>query len=428
MTTSKIGGSSPTPPWYARPGVVLSLLGGLVLITALLARGNVSGRNGDPRLSSYSTEPLGARLLFELAGKLGLVAARETRGVVPTGTNAIYAVLDPVIALNKNDVHNILNFVRAGGALLVVLGSGTSVVSDSLAIDSYGFSGTVVTKEGARRACETSSRFNTEGLWFGQSATLMGLKGAALSSMHPVIFASVATNRDSASGARTRTPYRTLPAVIGFAYGAGRVVVASDPDVYRNDALRDCPQSLDIAAVHALEYLQAGVAGTRNRIVFDEYRQGRSAGIVGLITQYMRGTPSGHAVLQLCIAGLLLMMAAATRTLPPRDEGDIVERRSPLEHVDALARAYAQVGATRTAVLRLASGLQRRVERGAARSARRGTADSSDLFLARIADTKPTLVSDVQMVREALNNSVSTARFKAVGQAIERIEDALTRT
>ena len=430
MTAAVEGTIAPKKPaWYTRPGIVLSLLGVLVFITALFAQGQPSGRNGDARLTSYSTQPLGAKLLFELVQKLGLKAERESRAVVPDSATAIYAVLNPVVALTRTDVHNVLDFVRNGGALLVVLGDGTDALSDSLRIFSDGVGGIIASNMTRHRDCTTTNRFNTEGLWFAQTATLFGLKGAAVDSMQAQVFESISSNRDSTNAGGMSLRFHPVPAIVGFNYGAGRIVVASDPDVYRNDALRDCRQTLDIVAVHVIQYLQGGTASMRRRIVFDEYRQNGRAGTFRLVRTYLADTPSGHSVLQLCIAGLLLMLGAAIRTLPPQGTDDVVERRSPLEHVDALGRAYAQVDATRTATMRLVGGLQRRAERGAAlRAKRANTPDAGELFLARVGEVKPALAADVKIVRHALVNTVSTAEFKEVGHAIERIEDALTRT
>jgi hypothetical protein len=221
--------------------------------------------------------------------------------------------------------------------------------------------------------------------------------------------------------------------MIGFPLGAGRIVVGADPDIFRNDALRECSYGLDLAAVATLRYLDGGGTAPRRRIVFDELHQRRlSAGLVGVMRRYLAETPSGHAVLQLAIAGLVLLLAAAPRVLPPRDETR-VERRSPLEHVDALSRAYLQVGATRTSTRRLVRGVRRRVERGRVRDRALGQAggrssdhDPDDAFLARVAEVKPALAADVATVRLALEASMPIAEFRAVGQAVHQIESTLT--
>ena len=101
------------------------------------------------------------------------------------------------------------------------------------------------------------------------------------------------------------------------------------------------------------------------RLVFDEFHHGYGMhrGACARSTAYLAGTSSGHFLAQALIAGLLLVLAKAPRPIVPRDPRAIA-RRSPLEHVDALGHAYADVGATRTATARLVSGVRRRTGRG----------------------------------------------------------------
>ena len=216
------------------------------------------------------------------------------------------------------------------------------------------------------------------------------------------------------------------PAIVGMAFGAGRVVIASDPDVLRNDALRNCGYGLDVAVADALRYMTLGGVSERRTIVFDEFHQGGAArsGMTRLMREYLVETPSGRTLLQICLAGLVLLIAMIPRVLPPREDQTLA-RRSPLEHVDALARAYAQVGATRTGALRLVRGLQRRISGSSKRVI---STRNDDEFLARAAESKPTLGTDVATIRNALNHSVSQTQFIDVGNAINRVEAALTRT
>src|SRR5215217_4368084 len=102
-SVSNDGSSRTRAPWYTRPGVILSMLAVLVFATALLARDPVSGRSGDPRLSTYSAAPLGARLLYELSDRLGWDVRRETRGVVRSASNEVFALLDPTLALRASE-------------------------------------------------------------------------------------------------------------------------------------------------------------------------------------------------------------------------------------------------------------------------------------------------------------------------------------
>lgn len=406
------------PQWFARPGIVLSLLALLILITVLFTRTPVTGRNGDQRLLTTSAEPLGAKLFYLLAQRMGYSVRREGKAVVPNDPKTIFAVLDPTIALEAGEVHSILNHVRSGGALLVVLGDRTRLLSDSLKItvDKTGrfMAGRVETGAG----CRTGTLSN-DGMWFG-SPVLLSIN--ASDSLQALARNFISVNGKPRKGGRG---FETIPSVIGIPYGRGRIVVAADPDVLRNDALRNCLYGIEVPMVHALDYLTERDGANRRNLVFDEFHLGSRArsSSTGLVTRYLTETRSGNVILQVCIAGLVLLLAAATRVLPPRDETRI-ERRSPLEHVDALARAYSQVGATRTGALRLVRGMQRRV--GGTRRA--STRVSDDTFLMRIADSVPTAKADVNVVRHALSHSVTEQEFVEVGQAIARIEAALTRT
>ncbi|QJR37705.1 DUF4350 domain-containing protein [Gemmatimonas groenlandica] len=408
-------------PWYTRPGRVIALLAALVAVTALLARTPVTGRAGDPRLSTSSADPLGAKLIYELADRLAWNVSRDTRGAVPTATTTIYSVLDPVVPVTPEEAAAMLAHVRRGGAMLLVLGEGTSPLSDSLKLTVDRQGDDVAQNIGAVRPCvgATRPRFTRDALWFG-NARMLALQGKGLTA--PGLQRLVLL--ESRPSIVTDGPRSTM---VGMPYGAGRLVVAADPDVFRNDALRDCRYGLDIASVRALEYLSAGGTAPRRAVVFDEFHQGRTRfGMTGAIERFLGETPPGRVVLQLALASLLLLFAAAPRVLPPRDQVR-VERRSPLEHVDALARAYVQVGATRTSAQHLVRGLRRRMEHGAARG-KRGGIDEDQLYLSRIADVKPALASDIAIVRHALTNPVDLGEFRRVGQAIQRIEAALTRT
>jgi hypothetical protein len=125
---------------------------------------------------------------------------------------------------------------------------------------------------------------------------------------------------------------------------------------------------------------------------------------------------------QALVAGLLLLLAKAPRPLPPQDVAQI-PRRSPIEHADALGRAFEDVGATRTATARLLGGVRRRVGRAAGVSS--GATDEE--FLKAVERLQPSLADSVRDVRSALEHPVQSPQFTLAGSALERIERALTR-
>jgi hypothetical protein len=107
--------------------------------------------------------------------------------------------------------------------------------------------------------------------------------------------------------------------------------------------------------------------------------------------------------------------------LPPEDVLT-VERRDPLEQIDALALAYEQVRATRTVATRLLHGLRWRVERGWTLSRSR----PDEQFLADAESRDPALARDVELVRRALHETVPDRDLPELGAALKRIEHTLT--
>jgi hypothetical protein len=125
-------------------------------------------------------------------------------------------------------------------------------------------------------------------------------------------------------------------------------------------------------------------------------------------------TGAGRVVLQLALAGLLLMLAVGIRPIKPQPRLRI-ERRSPLEHVGALARAWAAVHASGRAVRLLVRGLRRR------HGGLRARADET-AYLLNIATQSPATETDVQRVIEALQQGDAAVDAAALIPALQRIE------
>ena len=410
------------PPWYARPKIALPIVGALIVLMAInMPQANV-GRSGDSRLSTFSSAPMGGRMFYEMAQRFGWsVEQRKTPGL-PADTRAIVAVLDPVVPLRGPEVHELLEHARGGGALLVMLGGGSALLADSLRLAVGGGRVRVKHHDGEAEGCAPDKRSLLDGrflntLWPGDLVTL-----ATIASRGPP---PDATTRFVEMDTALKTDHgRPRHAAIGFPYGRGRIVVGADPDLLRNDAVRVCRYGLDVAAVQMLEYLDSGDGGHR-RIVFDEYHQGygEQRGTMAAVAAYLVGAPSGRLLLQLFAAGLVLLLAVAPRLIPPQHP-ERIERRSPLEHVDALGRAYAQVGATRSATARLVRGVRRRLAGGAVRSA---LDPSDDAFLDRARRDAPQLAESVALIRRALHTRVNRREFASVGAALAQLELSLTR-
>lgn len=403
-----------------QPRIALPIVAAAVIVVALITPEATGGRSGDPRLSSRSTMSQGASVLYELAARLGWrTEQRMTDSVALGDSAAVYLVLDPAIPLTAVEAHAVLDQVRRGAGLVYVLGAGPMADSLRLRAAAAGSSSSLVSADTASCPARGDGFFRA-GLPFwpdGRTHILaVGWRGAPPADT--TTLASIRPPLDIAAG--------QTAAAVGFPLGRGRVAVAADPDLLRNDVLRVCRWGADVAAVRMLEYVSAGApgGGRRERLVFDEYHQGygEQPGTVRGIVRYLGGTPSGHLVLQLAGAGLVLLLAAGPRLLAPRAV-ERIERRSPLEHVDALAHAYRAVGATRTATARLVHGVRRRVE--LALGPRSG-AFSADAFLDWAVARAPARASDVQLVRHALATTISRHELEDVGAALRRLETSLT--
>ena len=397
-------------------GWALSALAACLLLIVFAApRGPEDARGA---LTTHSAAAGGARGLYEGLARLGWQVERRevpfTAGALDTG--AVYAVLGTGMPVTAGETHRLLEAVRAGAGLLLVVPNGAPL-ADSLGLQR--------TSDGAPMVpasddfCPDS--LNRVGLltWPDDRVwshwLLRYQRGGAV---------TFATARADTLGLRApaepeaRERSRVArPAIAGFPLGRGRVVAVADPDVLRNDVLRVCRWNAAQHATRAMEWLAAG--GTR-RVVFDEYRHGYGvhADPIGAIGDALLGTGPGRMVVMLAAAALVLLAAAGIRAIPPLPRL-VVERRSPLEHVGALARAYEQVGATRLAARRLVRGLRRRHGAGT----RAGVADEE--FLRTLAARRRAVAPDVALLEQALAERRPVRELEAVGDAVARIDAAL---
>src|SRR3989475_4876256 len=104
--------------------------------------------------------------------------------------------------------------------------------------------------------------------------------------------------------------------------------------------------------------------GRRGRVAWDEYHQGfgKERSILGVLVGWLAGTPGGWALLQLVAVGLAGLAVAAVRFGPARP---VLERRrrSPLEHLEALAAGLEGAAGVDTSIGLTVAGLRRRLGR-----------------------------------------------------------------
>ena len=463
------------------PKIVFGTLGVVIIVASLFSpAGQPDDAAGT--LSSLSYEPGGARGWYEGASRLGWkVKRREERLHGALDTGAVYVVLDPEIPPTASEVGTLLNAVRHGAGLIVSAEKG-SAIADSLHLYSDDFryvghpvvAGTMGTPRvldremsadsvrpdsvrpdsGAGSAVDSAALHttsdsvaradsaddedaNADPTAGGDSEVVKAGDAdsaarrvtrrapvapdmaaytrhvrAALTSVRP--FPGDTTAFLSVMTIHRLTP-SVRPAVLGLPLGAGRIVVLADAGIVRNALLSE--EKLVLLPERLLEWAAPSVAAP---VIFDEYHHGlgNHGNALRAVGRALFDTPVGRAGLQLLLAALVLLLALGARPIAARPRMRL-ERRSPLEHVGALSRAYMQKGATRLAARRLVRGIRRR--HGAAA----GSGDD-EAFLRRLAARHPALAPGVARLVAATKDPVSPRELTELADDIDTIERTLS--
>lgn len=194
------------------------------------------------------------------------------------------------------------------------------------------------------------------------------------------------------------------------------LVLVSDPALFANTIVR---------RTDAGPFLLGFLAASYTRVLVDEYHQGFGAsGSLGSATlAWSASSPWGWLVWQVALAGLLALLASAVRfgpvrALPARP------RRSPHEHVHALATALAAAHGHQVAVGRLVQGLRRRLSPGTAATRVRWRPWLQ--AFARQA-TKPDTRAAAERLLSLANDAAEPERVLHVAQAVEDVWTTMRR-
>jgi hypothetical protein len=347
------------------------LLGALAVILVLLASLGSSGQKqdtSDRRPSTYLNTPGGTRALYLTLRELGLRVNRRTRPFDdPDSMAGPLAVVAPTEKLSAAEEHTLTEWVRGGGTLLYVpqsfgpLGDSLGLHLAPIRFDSHSLPAVMAWK--GRTALPQPHR------WTAGMAPVDGFEAFFAGSSPALRAAGAEPLLRTADGRVT---------ALAYPFGRGRVVALSDAGPLGNASLRQGGAVLLLARV-AAEVTRGG-----RTLRFDEYHHGFSdrAGVVSALGAFLKGTGAGHAVLQLLAVGAGLLVLFGRRfgaAVPPPP----AERRSPLEHVEALAGAYRQAGARQTARRLVVAGLARRLGRRPVREGS-GEADLVERMTARL--------------------------------------------
>lgn len=443
---------TPTPPddaaarQRARRGTLATLAVVIGLVTLVVLLTPVTDDGSDTRLTTRRYGPGNARLTSDLVQRLGWrVRTTDAPLRAPLDTAAIYAVFDGPTTMSSDERVALLDAVRHGAGLLVAPASETPfALFDSLGLRT-GKAGDVTPTPLGNCPRETDPlaalRVRSRMVTFDTTAPVResargvvpypsSARTLLSSNLRVVTPFGTFTNDDQPSRDSTRaapadtsvpTPATAIaapaldlqPTMVAFTLGLGRVVALADPDVLRTDQMRNCAMGSALSVVRGLEYLSEG---RRREIVFAElYQMPRTDGPGVVLMEWLRGTGAGRTVLTLMAAGIVLLLARGRRTLPPVYRAR-EERRSALEHVDALATAWQAVRGTRTVARMLARGIRRRHAAGRWR-----TMDDV-AFLTALAERHPAIAAEAALLARAMEQPAAPAELPALREAAAQID------
>jgi Domain of unknown function (DUF4350) len=360
----------------------------------------------DPRPSTFLWGPRGASALAETMEALGVAVERRRTPLfglteeVDSADGVALAIFEPLDPLSEGEDAEVEAWVRRGGHVILVGRTGVEKRLGVAVVD-----GSVVSD---------------------QSQPIPVVPPPGIDSLPPV--SAVLGGARPAPGARARpairrrdtllvaTNRRVVAERIRVA-GGGEALVLADVDWLANRSLRET----DVGALIVPWMLAGGI----RRIVVDEYHQGfgHRWAIFVATWGWLRRNPAGWVMLQLAAAGLLALAVAAVRFGPALQRIER-RRRSPLEHLDALAAGLERAGGGQTAVDLLARGLRRRLRRGGLEPTVRGR----DQWFAALANASgdPATRAAVKrlgwLVRESSSGEEHVLR---TAQAVEDVWEAL---
>ncbi|MGQ0649792.1 MAG: DUF4350 domain-containing protein [Gemmatimonadaceae bacterium] len=333
-----------------RPRTELALGLAVFLSFVLLAFGAGMRKRGtvatDTRASSLVFSPSGTRALAEVVERSGGRVTRWRQRVqllsdsIAGGATVVLA--QPAVPLTVNDALALLALTE-GTSHLLVAGVGAQTIYRCLGYE-LDFS-------------------------FLDSARVLGSSGVVRRRVASTFRTDTDTARTMSSGLIERVSCPDVPVA------SVDTLLRTDADepvvlrLHRSDSdnaillLSDAVliSNAGLATVELPEVLVREVLALSDHVVFDEYHQfGASGSLWRATLQWTRASPWGWMVWQLAIVGLLLFLFGAVRFGPVR-RSIPRERRSPLEHVRALATALAASNGHDVAIASLVRGLHRRL-------------------------------------------------------------------
>jgi hypothetical protein len=397
-------------------------LAALVLVSFLLSRSRTAreaAREGDRRPSIYLTGPLGAKGLAEALRRTGTEVRPFRRGFrsLPVDSagrgGTLLALLDPSEAVEGYEVELVRHWSdQSDRHALLLAGDGTEALMRcfGFALDARVFD-SVTVQPVAPFASDRSSWPRVAGLLAATTESVVvdssRMLDAGLLSCAVPPFSRVDTLLRTGAG-------RAVALRLHRADTGGEVLLMSDAGLLRNRVLRESA---------AGPLLLGLIAGRYPRVLFEEAHHGfgESGSLAAATVAWSLRSPWGWAMWQVAAVGLLALLAGAVRFGPPLFRVDR-QRRSPLEHVRALATALAAARGHDVAIGSIVQGLRRRLH-----PAGRAPRESWQAWLDQLADQVRSrrAVDAIQTLRTLTRPGQSQEGVLRAANAVEDVWEEL---
>jgi hypothetical protein len=357
--------------------------------------------------------------LYETLDRVGFAVSRNEDPLTSLpDTNSTYVLINPAQPLTATEQAQLLDAIRRGSTLLFTLND--AALADSLGFEAASPSDGFFTLNRTTVAGgNPPAPANQDPRTVFQAAFPISVVAASKSKQGNQSFLWIDAQKGSKTAQLDSAHQAAL--VLGHRFGRGYAIAVAPAPIVMNQLLHE--PRVAIAIVRAVQFANATLQPQprSNRIVFDEYHHGfgTHANMGAAIEHFLTATPPGRMTTELVVAALVLLLAFGVRPIAPVPTPPI-SRRSPLEHVGALAYAYSQVDARRLGTNRLVRGLRRRHSLGLPRSL--PDADYLSALRARV----PVVTTEVDSITAALasNSTGSSDHFASTGAAIANIEKA----
>ncbi|MEP7347862.1 MAG: hypothetical protein ABI877_21505, partial [Gemmatimonadaceae bacterium] len=331
----------------------------------LIARLRAPTVERDARLSSFLSGPSGTRGLADALGAVGIRVdrLRDRQSMFnltdSTRRRAVLLLLSPVVRLSSAELASVTNAAISptGVGLIAVDVNGSQLASCFGYGQELSVLDSLPVHEPGRPAWPRPATVYSV-LHYSARDSVRKRTVAHFGELDPCLqVPNLATDAQVVHDTLLADD-RGRPVVVRLRGGAlsHDLVLVSDARLFRNKTLRD---------TDAGPFILSLITSSYDRVLFDEYHQGfgESGSLGGATLKWSLASPWGWGVWQVAVAAALALLAGAIRFGPVREVASR-KRRSPQEHLRALATALASARGHQVAVGRLIMGLRRRLSPG----------------------------------------------------------------